>query len=125
MEDRKKGFGTSGWVPLDRKISRRKFLRMVGAGAGAAAVPGLLAACGGDTQQQSNAPSAKSVEGKLTFWYWGESDAPGANDWMDENVKAYKKEKPDLEISVVPQATDTLISSFQAAVSAQQGPDIA
>jgi raffinose/stachyose/melibiose transport system substrate-binding protein len=125
VEDRKKGFGTGGWVPLDRKISRRKFLRMVGAGAGAAAVPGLLAACGGDTQQQSNAPSAKSVEGKLTFWYWGESDAPGANDWMDENVKAYKKEKPDLEISVVPQATDTLISSFQAAVSAQQGPDIA
>lgn len=125
MEDKGKCLRAHGWTPLEKKLSRRKFLRMVGAGAGAAAVPSLLAACGGNTQQQSGAPSVKSVEGKLTFWYWGESDAPGANDWMEENVQAYKKENPDLEISVVPQATDTLISSFQAAVSAQQGPDIA
>jgi raffinose/stachyose/melibiose transport system substrate-binding protein len=106
-----------------RDLSRREFLRL--AGAGITAVPSFLAACGGNTQRQENAPNVQSVEGKLTFWYWGETDAPGANDWMEENVEAYKEEKPDLEINVVPQAIDTLISSFQAAVSARQGPDIA
>jgi raffinose/stachyose/melibiose transport system substrate-binding protein len=108
-----------------RDLSRREFLRLAGVGAGAVALPGFLAACGGDQQQQGNVPAAKSVKGKLTFWYWAESDAPGANQWMNETVEAYKEEKPDLEINVVPQATDTLISSFQAAVSAGQGPDIA
>jgi raffinose/stachyose/melibiose transport system substrate-binding protein len=125
MPDREKGSRTYGRTLSGGKLSRRRFLRLVGAGAGAAAMPGLLAACGGDSQQQQNAPDVQSVEGKLTFWYWGESDAPGASDWMEENVEAYREEKPDLEINVVPQATETLISSFQAAVSANQGPDIA
>src|SRR5215208_5162324 len=107
-----------------RGLSRREFLRLAGVGAGAAAFPGLLAGCGGD-QQQGNAPRPKSVEGKLTFWYWGESDAPGANQWMNETVKAYKEKKPDLEINVVPQSTATLISSFQAAASAGQRPGLA
>jgi hypothetical protein len=49
------------------------------AGAGIAAVPGYLATCGGDTQQGED-PKVQSVEGKLTFWYWGKSDAPAAND---------------------------------------------
>ncbi len=106
-------------------LSRKHFLKLMGAGAGAAAFPGLLAACGGGGQQQSSAPKVKSVKGQLTFWYWGESDAPGANKWMNETVAAYKKKKPDLKINVVPQSTDTLISAFQAAVSAKQGPDIA
>ena len=52
-----------------RGLSRREFLRLVGVGAGAATLPGFLAACGGEQQQQQgNAPGVKSVEGKLTFW---------------------------------------------------------
>ena len=82
MPDREKGSRTYGRTLSGGKLSRRRFLRLVGAGAGAAAMPGLLAACGGDSQQQQNAPDVQSVEGKLTFWYWGESDAPGASDWM-------------------------------------------
>jgi ABC-type glycerol-3-phosphate transport system substrate-binding protein len=111
----------------NRGLSRRDFLRLTGMGVGVATLPGFLASCGGSQQQQQqgNAPPTKSVKGKLTFWYWAESDAPGANQWMDETVKAYKKEHPDLEINVVPQSTDTLISSFQAAAAAGQGPDIA
>lgn len=109
-------------------LSRRQFLRLAGAGAGAAVLPGLLAACGEQPQQQQGqgtGPEVRSVEGTITFWYWAESDAPGANDWINETVEAYKQEKPDLTIRVVPQSTDTLISAFQAAASAGQGPDIA
>jgi raffinose/stachyose/melibiose transport system substrate-binding protein len=78
-----------------------------------------LVACG--------APSASSSNGKvdLTFWYWAESDAPGADAWMTESVAAYKQVKPNVTINVVAQSTDTLISAFQSAVTAKSGPDIA
>jgi ABC-type glycerol-3-phosphate transport system substrate-binding protein len=61
----------------------------------------------------------------LTFWYWAESDAPGADAWMAETVTAYKAVKPNVTINIVPQSTDTLISAFQSAVTAKSGPDIA
>ncbi len=34
-----------------RGLSRREFLRLAGVGAGAATLPGFLAACGGEQQQ--------------------------------------------------------------------------
>ena len=81
----------------------------------------LLTACGAAN------PSTGSTNEKvdLTFWYWAESDAPGADAWMTESVEAYKKIKPNVTINIVPQATDTLISAFQSAVTAKSGPDIA
>ncbi len=79
----------------------------------------LLSACGG----QAATPANQKVE--LTFWYWAESDAPGADAWMTETVEAYKKVQPNVTVNVVPQSTDTLISAFQAAVTAKSGPDIA
>ena len=72
---------------------------------------------------QPTAPAAEQV--KLTYWYWAESDAPGADAWMKETVDAYKQVKPNVTIEIVPQSTDTLISAFQAAVTAKSGPDIA
>ena len=61
----------------------------------------------------------------LTFWWWAESDAPGANAWLDEAVEAYKAVKPNVTIEVVEQATDTFIPTFQTAAAAKEGPDIA
>src|SRR5215471_11429227 len=85
----------------------------------------LLSACG----PKAATPSAGSASGNsnekvdLTFWYWAESDAPGADAWMTETVEAYNKVKPNVTINVVPQSTDTLISAFQSAVTAKSGPD--
>jgi multiple sugar transport system substrate-binding protein len=79
----------------------------------------LLSACGAPAATPAN----EKVE--LTFWYWAESDAPGADAWMTETVEAYKKVEPNVTINVVPQSTDTLISAFQSAVTAKSGPDIA
>jgi multiple sugar transport system substrate-binding protein len=63
---------------------------------------------------------------KLTFWFWAEPDAPGANDWIAKVVEEYKAVKPNVTVEVVPQGTDALISGFQTAVSAGSGgPDIA
>ena len=79
----------------------------------------LLSACG----SKAAAPGNEKVD--LTFWYWAESDAPGADAWMKETVEAYKAVKPNVTVNVVPQSTDTLISAFQAAATAKSGPDIA
>jgi raffinose/stachyose/melibiose transport system substrate-binding protein len=91
----------------------------------------LLGACSQTTatQQAPAAPAATEAPQEppveLTFWYWAESDAPGADAWMTETVDAYKKIKPNVTVNVVPQSTDTLISAFQAAATAKSGPDIA
>jgi ABC-type glycerol-3-phosphate transport system substrate-binding protein len=81
-----------------------------------------LAACGA-VPDQTTGGSDEKVD--LTFWYWAESDAPGADAWMTESVEAYKAIKPNVTINIVPQSTDTLISAFQSAVTAKSGPDIA
>ncbi len=89
----------------------------------------LLAACAqaavtqAPQEVKTEAPKEEPIS--LTFWYWAESDAPGADAWMKETVEAYKKIKPNVSIEVVPQSTDTLISAFQAAATAKSGPDIA
>jgi multiple sugar transport system substrate-binding protein len=82
----------------------------------------ILVGCG--TTPQS-APPAANAKVNLTFWWWAESDAPGADAWMTETVAAYKQIKPNVTINIVPQSTETLISAFQSAVTAKSGPDMA
>lgn len=71
------------------------------------------------------APSARVAKTELTFWFWGEFDAPGADKWLKQAVKAYEAKNPDISIKVVPQATDTFIATFTTAATAKSGPDIA
>jgi ABC-type glycerol-3-phosphate transport system substrate-binding protein len=61
----------------------------------------------------------------LTYWYWAESDAPGANAWLKKEVAAYEKAHPKVKISIVLQSTDTLTSAFTTAAQTHSGPDIA
>lgn len=112
---------TGSRITQKHGLSRQDVLRVVGAGTGVVVVPGLLAACCSETQPSST-PIVKSAEGKLTFWHWGESHCAGRERLHRRKPQGYKKEKPDLGINVVPQATDTLINTFQAAVLARQAP---
>jgi raffinose/stachyose/melibiose transport system substrate-binding protein len=61
----------------------------------------------------------------LTYWYWGEDDAPGANGWLKQEVALYEKAHPKVKITVVTQSTDTLTSAFTTAAQTKSGPDIA
>src|SRR5438128_10103653 len=61
----------------------------------------------------------------LTYWYWAESDAPGANNWLKKEVALYEKAHPKVKISVVIQSTDTLTSAFTTASQTHSGPDTA
>jgi raffinose/stachyose/melibiose transport system substrate-binding protein len=62
---------------------------------------------------------------KLTYWYWAESDAPGANAWLKKEGAMYEKAHPKVKISIVIQSTDTLTSAFTTASQTKSGPDIA
>jgi raffinose/stachyose/melibiose transport system substrate-binding protein len=61
----------------------------------------------------------------LTYWYWAESDAPGADNWLKKEVALYQKAHPKVKIKVVTQSTDTLTSAFTTAAQTKSGPDIA
>ena len=73
----------------------------------------------------SGAPATGNQPVELSFWWWAESDAPGADKWLQETIAAYQKLHPNITVKMVPQSTDTLISAFTAAASAKSGPDLA
>jgi raffinose/stachyose/melibiose transport system substrate-binding protein len=60
----------------------------------------------------------------LTMWWWGDQEAPGAQAWVDETVKAYQKKRPNVTIKTVLQTTDGLVPAFAAAAAAKSGPDL-
>ena len=64
-------------------------------------------------------------DASLTYWYWAEPDAPGANNWLKKQVAAYEKAHPKVKIKIVGQTTDTLTSAFTTAAQTRSGPDIA
>lgn len=80
----------------------------------------LVSACG--------APAADTPADaepiRLTIWWWGEQEAPGAQAWLDETMALYTEAHPNVTFEAVLQSTDTLIPAFQSAAAAQQGPDI-
>ncbi len=53
------------------KFSRRDFLKLTGAAAGAAALAGPLAACGSSTTQAGSNSSSNSKSNKVVLGYWG------------------------------------------------------
>ena len=73
----------------------------------------------------ARAASDDPNDASLTYWYWGEDDAPGANGWLKKEVALYQKAHPKVKISVVTQSTDTLTSAFTTAAQTKSGPDIA
>src|SRR5438067_1352838 len=62
--------------------------------------------------------------GNITYWYWAESDAPGANAFMKAAIARYEKLYPKVQIKLVLQSTDTLIGAFRTAAQTRSGPDI-
>ena len=90
--------------------------------AGAAA---LVAAATLGAAQVDASTSDDPHSGTITYWYWAESDAPGANAWMKQMIARYEKLYPNVHVKLVLQATDTLIGSFRTAAQTHSGPDIA
>jgi raffinose/stachyose/melibiose transport system substrate-binding protein len=77
------------------------------------------------TAASKTAQSDDPNDASLTYWYWAEPDAPGANNWLKKQVAAYEKAHPKVKIKIVVQSTDTLTSAFTTAAQTKSGPDIA
>ena len=112
---------------------RRTLARLGGLAVASSLIFGACGAGGTPTPASSAAPGASAAAPTeaatepvtLEFWYWAESDAPGADKWMAETVAEYKEVQPNVTVNVVSQPTDTLMSAFQTAAASKSGPDIA
>lgn len=100
----------------------------------------LVVACGststGETPS-SGAPSPSSAEssaasevpesavaGDVTFWWWGEQEAPGLEAWVKETADEFMAQNPDVTVNPVLQATENLVPGFTSACQAQTGPGL-
>ena len=96
----------------------------------------ILGACGGPGQPsaaQPEAPAATEAPAAqesapepftLTVWYWGEQEAPGMKNFMENAVQIYMEENPHITVNAVLQESDSLYPAFRAAAEAKEGPDI-
>lgn len=82
-----------------------------------------------ESETEEEAEEVGEVEVKepieLTVWWWGESDTPGLEKYMDNRAEAYNELNPNVTVTMVLQPTETTIPNFKAAAEAQKGPDIA
>ena len=92
---------------------------------GVALVLGAAVFAAGAASKTAKSTGDDPNNANLTYWYWAESDAPGANNWLKNQVALYEKSHPKVKISVVLQSTDTLTSAFTTASQTKSGPDIA
>src|SRR5215471_14559599 len=101
-------------------MTRKRVLGALGALLAVGATAFVTSANSGTARQGDDPNNAN-----LTYWYWAESDAPGANGWIKKEVALYEKSHPKVKISIVLQGTDTLISAFTTVAQTKSGPDIA
>src|SRR3954470_2690998 len=96
---------------------------LISLGAALVLASALFAAAAASKTTKTTADDPNNAS--LTYWYWGEDDAPGATNWLKKQVAAYEKAHPKVSIKIVIQSTDTLTSAFTTAAQTKSGPDIA
>ncbi len=102
-------------------MARKHVLAVVGAALALGAAAFATTASSKPTRPVADDPN----NANLTYWYWGDDDAPGASNWLKKEVALYEKAHPGVKIQVVKQSTDTLIPAFTTTAQTGSGPDIA
>jgi len=86
----------------------------------AAALP--LAGGPGRAAAQDAALPEGPVE--IEMWWWGETEAPGSEKWLEAAQAAYTAAHPNVTFTNNLLSTDALLPSYEAAGQAKQGPTI-
>jgi multiple sugar transport system substrate-binding protein len=102
-------------------MARKHVLAVLGATLALGAAAFATTAASQQTRPVADDPN----NANLTYWYWAEPDAPGANAWLKKEVALYEKAHPKVKVKIVVQSTDTLISAFTTVAQTRSGPDIA
>jgi raffinose/stachyose/melibiose transport system substrate-binding protein len=71
-----------------------------------------------------SAEAARTAPVTVTFWWWGNDEAPGLRVWIKETVAKFNASHANIKVKAVEQTTDGLVQAAQAAQAAQKGPDI-
>src|SRR5512133_2394694 len=61
---------------------------------------------------------------QIDVWWWGETEAPGSQKWLEAAQKAYSADHPNVTFKNNLLSTDALLPSYEAAGQAKQGPTI-
>jgi ABC-type glycerol-3-phosphate transport system substrate-binding protein len=59
----------------------------------------------------------------LTFWWWGEDEAPGLGSWLERVAVSFEAER-DTPVRLRPLRHDEVLPGFPAAVAAGRAPDL-
>jgi raffinose/stachyose/melibiose transport system substrate-binding protein len=102
-------------------MAKKHVLGALAAAFALSAIVFTSASVAGPTATKADDPN----NANLTYWYWGEDDAPGATNWIKSEISQYEKAHPKVKITLAVQSTDTLISAFTTAAQTKSGPDIA
>jgi raffinose/stachyose/melibiose transport system substrate-binding protein len=115
----------------NRPLTRRNFLKLGGISLTAAGLSPLIQACGGAATPVAPAATQAPVATEppvpsgetLKWWWWGETEAKGLTNWVDESIAKYKEASGN---TIEPTLQDTLvvISEFQTASAANDAPDL-
>ena len=60
----------------------------------------------------------------IDVWWWGETEAPGSEAWLEAAQAAYSEQHPNVTFTNNLLALDALLPSYEAAGQAQEGPTI-
>ncbi len=60
----------------------------------------------------------------IEVWWWGETEAPGSQKWLEAAEAAYTKQHPNVTFKNNLLSTDALLPTYEAAGKAKQGPTI-
>jgi raffinose/stachyose/melibiose transport system substrate-binding protein len=61
---------------------------------------------------------------EIEVWWWGETEAPGSEAWLQAAQAAYSAEHPNVTFTNNLLSTDALLPSYEAAGQAKEGPTI-
>ena len=79
------------------------------------------------TASAAETTAAETTSGEpvsMTMWWWGEQEFVGLQGWVDETVKIFQDEHPNVTIVTTLQATENVFSDFPTASAAGNPPDL-
>ena len=72
----------------------------------------------------ATAPEPAAEKLTLRVWWWGETEAPGLEKWLQESGELYKKDHPNVDFEFNLLSGEAMYPSFLAAAGAGNPPDL-